>query len=114
MLFLVATMIFGTSKIADAGKHLGRGIKEFKKEMRGDEPAAAAAPAVTHTQASSCASCGEALLPAARFCPACGHAVTADAPARACPNCHAPVTASARYCNDCGSAVGMTVAPQGA
>ena len=50
LILLIALLIFGPSKLADMGKGLGEGLKNFKKGMsHGDDPegdpkAAAAAP----------------------------------------------------------------------
>ena len=39
LILLVALLIFGPSKLADLGKGLGEGIKNFKSSIKeGDEP----------------------------------------------------------------------------
>lgn len=38
LIALILLLIFGASRIADIGKGLGEGIKNFKKGIRGDEP----------------------------------------------------------------------------
>ena len=115
MLFLVATMVFGTSKIADAGKHLGRGIKEFKKEMRADDSPESGAHASVEAgpRRAACSSCGEELPGGAKFCLSCGHPVTALTTSHVCPTCHAGDPANARFCNECGTPVGFAPSPQG-
>ena len=48
MILVIALLFFGTSKVGDLGTALGRGIKNFKREMNGmdeDRPAAKIASA---------------------------------------------------------------------
>jgi sec-independent protein translocase protein TatA len=51
LILLIALLIFGPSKLADMGKGLGEGLKNFKKGISGDgsddekKPAEAPAPA---------------------------------------------------------------------
>ncbi len=42
IVLLVVVVIFGTKRLGNTGKDLGTSIKEFKKAMREDEPAAPA------------------------------------------------------------------------
>jgi sec-independent protein translocase protein TatA len=37
VILIVFVMLFGVGKLPEVGKHLGKGIKAFKKEMRGAE-----------------------------------------------------------------------------
>jgi sec-independent protein translocase protein TatA len=37
VILIVFVMLFGVGKLPEVGKHLGKGIKNFKKEMRGAE-----------------------------------------------------------------------------
>jgi len=37
VILVVFVMLFGVGKLPEVGKHLGKGIKAFKKEMRGEE-----------------------------------------------------------------------------
>lgn len=37
VILVVFVMLFGVGKLPEVGKHLGKGIKAFKKEMRGAE-----------------------------------------------------------------------------
>ena len=39
LILAVALLVFGPSKLADLGKGLGEGIRNFKSAMKDDEPA---------------------------------------------------------------------------
>ncbi len=67
VLFL-ALILFGAGKLADAGKSLGTGIKEFRKAVQ-DPPVA---------QVSECPQCHKATSPGDRFCGSCGHTLIAE------------------------------------
>ena len=42
----ILALVFGASRVADIGGALGRGVREFRDEVRGDDkPAAPAKPA---------------------------------------------------------------------
>lgn len=49
----VVVLLFGGSKLAGFGKHLGDGIKEFKKATQSEDPPAAPPPAATPPPAST-------------------------------------------------------------
>jgi len=38
LIALILLLIFGASRLADIGKGLGEGIRNFKKGIRGDDP----------------------------------------------------------------------------
>lgn len=40
LILILALVVFGGGKLAGVGKALGQSIKEFKKEVREDDPAA--------------------------------------------------------------------------
>ncbi|MGN0775159.1 MAG: twin-arginine translocase TatA/TatE family subunit [Candidatus Ventricola sp.] len=44
LIVVLALVLFGGSKLAGVGKALGQSIKEFKKEVKDDAPAAEAQP----------------------------------------------------------------------
>ncbi len=45
LIVVLALVLFGGNKLAGVGKALGQSIKEFKKEVKEDAPAAEAQPA---------------------------------------------------------------------
>lgn len=51
LILILALVIFGGGKLAGVGKALGQSIKEFKKEVKDDEPAASDAQARDDTKA---------------------------------------------------------------
>jgi len=110
VLLAVLVMVFGTSKLADAGKHIGRSIKEFKREVNApDDPPAATATATEGTL--RCPACGEAVPAGASFCLRCGHQLQVPQ-ARHCTNCRAELAPNARFCIVCGHSVELV--PSGA
>lgn len=44
VILVIALLLFGAGRIADIGKGLGEGIKNFKKGIRDDEPPPAKLP----------------------------------------------------------------------
>ena len=38
VILIIAVLVFGGGKLAGVGKALGQSIKEFKKEIKDDEP----------------------------------------------------------------------------
>ena len=54
---------------------------------------------------AACPNCGSVLRAGARFCRACGQAISAaDQSAAACAHCGAPMRAGAKFCRACGQA----------
>ena len=45
LIALAFIVLFGGKKLADVGKGLGEGIRNFKSSLKGDEPPAAPPPA---------------------------------------------------------------------
>lgn len=39
IILAIAVVLFGAGKLADVGKHLGAGIRNFKSEVGADDPA---------------------------------------------------------------------------
>lgn len=80
IILLVLVMLFGATRLADLGGSLGKGIKEFRKEVSSEEeeappPSAQASSNGNGTgtvSAVKCASCGTLNEAAAKFCSNCG------------------------------------------
>ena len=89
IILLVLVMLFGATRLADIGGSLGKGIREFKKNVKDDEEEAAeeaAPPPVARAattngaetiSAIKCANCGTLNPATAKHCTECGTALTA-------------------------------------
>jgi sec-independent protein translocase protein TatA len=85
VILLVLVMIFGASRLADLGGSLGKGIKEFKKNVQDDnddEPTVAQSSNQTPAGGDSvaavrCASCGTLNAVGSKHCSNCGAAIAA-------------------------------------
>jgi sec-independent protein translocase protein TatA len=90
IILLVLVMLFGATRLADIGGSLGKGIKEFRKnvkeEDKEEEPVASAASApppsasngaVESVAAVKCPSCGSLNPMGARHCNQCGASIAA-------------------------------------
>ena len=78
---VIALLVFGPSKLPDAGKALVQAIRGFKASMDGKDEAQTAAKGIQPSP--SCPGCGKPAAVAAAFCPHCGHALTAAPPGQA-------------------------------
>ena len=85
IILLVLVMIFGASRLADIGGSLGKGIKEFRREVATDE--------VDESAGANDAGAENAIS------------------AAKCSNCGSLNELSARHCNQCGTALGTPVEP---
>jgi sec-independent protein translocase protein TatA len=93
---VIALLVFGPGKLGDLGGALGRGMREFRKNMDGDgtssatdaastasgastDASAAASPADDRSAAdfALCGACGARNRGAAKFCATCGSAMAA-------------------------------------
>jgi sec-independent protein translocase protein TatA len=93
IILLVLVMLFGATRLADIGGSLGKGIKEFRKNVKEedkDEDEAVATAAASPAQA---ASNGAAESVAAVKCPSCGSLNPMGA----------------RHCNQCGASIAAPV-----
>jgi sec-independent protein translocase protein TatA len=92
IILLVLVMLFGATRLADIGGSLGKGIKEFRKNIKetGEEEEESAAPTAA---ASTPSSTNGAETVSAVKCPSCGSLN--------------PV--GARHCNQCGASIAATV-----
>ena len=90
IILLVLVMLFGATRLADIGGSLGKGIKEFRKNVKEEDleetPVEAHQPTVPAT-------------------PNNGETVAAVK----CPSCGSLNAAGARHCNQCGSALAAPV-----
>jgi sec-independent protein translocase protein TatA len=95
LIIVVLIMLFGASRLADVGGSLGKGIKEFRKNIK-DEDEAEPAPTATTTP------------PPAVSAP--NGAAQADVvSAVKCPNCGTLNPIGARHCNQCGASIATPV-----
>ena len=103
IILLVLVMLFGATRLADLGGALGKGIREFKKNVNEDDeeekpagqsPRAAATPtpaAAAPAPSVPVQSNGETVM------------------AVKCPNCGALNPASAKHCSQCGTSIAAPV-----
>lgn len=91
IILLVLVMIFGASRLADLGGSLGKGIKEFKKNVQDDDD-----DDVPHVAQST------ASQPAAENTNGTINAVR-------CPSCGTLNAVGSKHCNNCGAAIAATV-----
>ena len=89
IILLVLVMIFGASRLADLGGSLGKGIKEFKKNVQDDERDE---PPAAQSTTQPAASNGEAAVSAVR-----------------CPSCGTLNAVGSKHCTNCGASIAATV-----
>jgi len=89
VILVILVMLFGATRLADIGGSLGKGIREFKKNVKDDEEEAAEAspPApIAHAATTNgaetiaavkCTNCGTLNPATAKHCTECGTALTA-------------------------------------
>lgn len=98
LILAIIMIVFGAGKLPEMGGAVGRGIREFRKEVQdasGSETETGLAEQERLTRADAtdatgsavfCTSCGERLPDGARFCPACGTTIsTAGTPSEVQP-----------------------------
>ena len=110
LIIVVLIMLFGAQRLSDVGGSLGKGIKEFRKNIKDeDEAKDAPAQAATITAAPSAA---PPPPPDAATAPAASTNGNADpnvVSAVKCPNCGTLNPMGARHCNQCGTAIAAPV-----
>jgi len=99
IILVIALIIFGPGKLPELGSSLGKGIREFKKTVGGDD-APPTAPTATGTLAPPAATA--TVAPGA---PTATAAPVSTAAAAACVQCGNPVASDARFCTRCGHAL---------
>jgi sec-independent protein translocase protein TatA len=95
IILLVLVMLFGATRLADLGGSLGKGIKEFRREIAADDdekpaqtpngaaPTAASEPVastnggVETVSAVKCPSCGALNTVGSKFCNQCSASIAA-------------------------------------
>lgn len=91
IILLVLVMLFGATRLADIGGSLGKGIKEFRKEVQADD--AEEKPSGEESSGSVTSSNGgEETVQAVK-----------------CSNCGALNAVGAKHCNQCGTAIAAPV-----
>lgn len=99
IILAVVVIIFGGAKLADLGGSMGKGIKEFKKNIKDedaeeadkDKKEASAPPPVASVSTPPAAS------------------ATGTVQAIKCPSCEALNPANAKMCNQCGASLAAPV-----
>ena len=91
IILLVLVMLFGATRLADLGGSLGKGIREFRKNVQEDEKEEEAAPVATTAAPSAPA-------------PATQNGVETVSAVK-CPSCGALNPVGAKHCNQCGAEI---------
>jgi sec-independent protein translocase protein TatA len=90
VIVIVLLLVFGASRLADLGGSLGKGIREFRRNVKDEADADTQdTPSLTTSPASNEAA---AAAPSGRFCSNCGTALSADT--KFCSKCGAPTPAA--------------------
>jgi sec-independent protein translocase protein TatA len=99
IILVILVLLFGATRLADIGSGLGKGIKEFRKNVQEEdkepEQPAAPTPPAQQNQASAGATSSN------------GGMDTVSAVK--CSNCGALNPVGAKHCNQCGTAIVATV-----
>ena len=69
LIFLIIFVIFGAKKLPTMAKDIGRGIREFKKSVSGENDED---EKDEKKEALACAKCGAQVKPGNKFCTECG------------------------------------------
>ena len=93
LLVLVLIMVFGATRLADIGGSLGKGIKEFRKNVRDEEDETS-----DGTEAAAEPKAAVTSEPAAE-------AATEPASAVRCSSCGTLNPVGSKHCNECGTAI---------
>ncbi len=82
LILAIILIVFGAGKLPEMGGAVGRGIREFRKEVQDstgpdgapyeDARVSMTATATKTAPATFCTSCGDRLPAGAKFCPSCG------------------------------------------
>ncbi len=99
IILLVLVMLFGATRLADIGGSLGKGIKEFRKEVATEDEAAPTESAATDSATTEPVAAAEAV--------ANGGAETVSAVK--CPSCGALNAVGAKFCSQCSASIAAPV-----
>jgi sec-independent protein translocase protein TatA len=99
IILVILVLLFGATRLADIGSGLGKGIKEFRKNVQDEdkEPEQPAAPAPPAQQNQATAGATSS------------NGGTETVSAVKCSNCGALNPVGAKHCNQCGTAIVATV-----
>jgi sec-independent protein translocase protein TatA len=102
IILLVLVMLFGATRLADLGGSLGKGIKEFRKEISSGDDDNGSQTSSTQTAAPEATSAGAATVVTN------GNGAEVVSAVK-CPSCGALNPTTAKHCNQCGAAIVQTV-----
>ena len=91
IILVILVLLFGATRLVDIGGSLGRGIREFRKNIREPAEPEEARPTDQPTSASP---------PPPR---------DLGVSARTCSNCNAQLASDAKFCAECGAPTQATV-----
>jgi sec-independent protein translocase protein TatA len=100
VILVILVLLFGATRLSDIGGSLGKGIREFRKNVKDDEEEGEAAPPASPAQSMATAT------PTATEAASNG---TETVAAVKCPSCGALNPVGARHCNQCGTAIAAPV-----
>ena len=103
IILAVVVLVFGGTKLADLGGSMGKGIKEFKKNIKDEDEEPPAAK--TEAAPPPVAQVTTPVAPVAPVASMPSNAVTA----LKCPSCEALNPANAKMCNQCGASLAAPV-----
>ncbi len=97
IILLVVVVLFGATRLADIGGSLGKGIREFRRNIKDEEEeeAPAAPPPAAPTAAA----------PTTPVSDAAGEVLAA----RRCPSCGTLNPAASKHCSECGASLATPV-----
>ena len=103
IILAVVVLIFGGTKLADLGGSMGKGIKEFKKNIKDEEEEEAGKKEAAPPPVASVGT--PPVAPVTPVASTPGNAVSA----LKCPSCEALNPANAKMCNQCGASLAAPV-----
>ena len=77
LILLIITVLFGAKKLPIIAKELGKGIREFKKSISGEDDEDDKDAKDVKDELIICAKCGTKLKSGIKFCPECGKSLKA-------------------------------------